>query len=197
MHLVHRQEGTAPYLSAVTGFPGVRLQVALLKRTPDDPHTLELLHYVSHPAEPTDRATNRPGNGHLCFRVDDLHTWYQHLSAQGVKFLSPPVPITAGINTGAYAVYLRDPDGFTIESEYRPQAGGLLSEAPSKGALETSFLIRFLLFADILLHTLQFEPYGGHRVAACPEVLTGEIPLFLLHSPRNSQGTLPFQKPYH
>jgi hypothetical protein len=32
-----------------------------------------------------------------------------------VKFLSAPVPITAGVNAGAYAVYLRDPDGFTIE----------------------------------------------------------------------------------
>jgi len=115
MHLMHRQEGTAPYLAAVTGFPAVRLQVALLKRTPDDPHTLELLQYVSHPAEPTDRATNRPGNGHLCFKVDDIQAWYQRLSAHGVQFISEPVPITAGINTGAYAVYLRDPDGFTIE----------------------------------------------------------------------------------
>src|SRR5262249_44766111 len=53
-------------------------------------------------------------------------------------------------------------------SEYRPQAGGLLRDAPSKGALETSFLIRFFLFADILLHTRQFEPHGGHRRAACP-----------------------------
>jgi hypothetical protein len=40
------------------------------------------------------------------------------------------------------------------ESEYRPQAGGLLSEAPSKGALETSFFIRLLLFPEVLSHTL-------------------------------------------
>jgi catechol 2,3-dioxygenase-like lactoylglutathione lyase family enzyme len=61
------------------------------------------------------RATNRPGNGHLCFKVDDIQAWYQRLSARGVRFISEPVPITAGINTGAYAVYLRDSDGFTIE----------------------------------------------------------------------------------
>jgi lactoylglutathione lyase len=115
MHLVHRQDTTAPYVGTVTGFPDVHLKVALLKITPDDPHTLELLQYASHPAEPTDRATNRPGNGHLCFRVDDIHAWYQRLSAHGIEFRSEPVQITAGVNEGAYAVYLRDPDGFTIE----------------------------------------------------------------------------------
>jgi catechol 2,3-dioxygenase-like lactoylglutathione lyase family enzyme len=119
MQLVHRQEGTAPYLATVTGFPGVRLQIAFLKISPDDPHVLELLQYVSHPAEPTDRATNRPGNGHLCFKVDDIHAGYRTLCAKGIPVISPPALITAGVNEGAYAVYLRDPDGFTIEL-YQP-----------------------------------------------------------------------------
>ena len=119
MQLIHRQEGTAPYLAAVTGFPEVRLQVAFLKAHPQDPHVLELLQYVTHPAEPTDRATNRPGNGHLCLKVDDILSWYRELSAKGVRFLSEPVRVTAGINEGAFAVYLRDPDGFTIEL-YQP-----------------------------------------------------------------------------
>lgn len=119
MHLAHRQEGTAPYLGVVTGFPGARLQIAFLKVTPDDSYALELLQYVSHPAEPTDRATNRPGNGHLCFTVDDIHEWHRKLSALGVELRSEPVRITAGVNEGAYAVYLRDPDGFTIEL-YQP-----------------------------------------------------------------------------
>lgn len=125
MQLVHRQEGTAPYLATVTGFPGVRLRMAFLKISPDDPHVLELLQYVSHAAEPTDRATNRPGNGHLCFKVDDLHEWHRTLTAKGVPVISPPALITAGVNEGAYAVYLRDPDGFTIEL-YQP--------APARGA---------------------------------------------------------------
>ena len=122
MTLVHRQEGTAPYLATVTGFPGVRLKMAFLKLSADDPHVLELLEYVSHPAEPTDRATNRPGNGHLCFKVDDIHAWYRSLTSKGVPTISEPVLITAGINRGAYAVYLRDPDGFTIEL-YQPAPG--------------------------------------------------------------------------
>jgi catechol 2,3-dioxygenase-like lactoylglutathione lyase family enzyme len=119
MELVHRQEGTAEYLAVVTGFPRVRLRMAFLKTSRDDPHVLELLEYVSHPAEPTDRATNRPGNGHLCFKVDDIHAWYRTLAAKGVTTISPPALITAGVNEGAFALYLRDPDGFTIEL-YQP-----------------------------------------------------------------------------
>jgi catechol 2,3-dioxygenase-like lactoylglutathione lyase family enzyme len=121
MQLVHRQEGTAPYLAAVTGFPNVRLQIAFLKVSNDNQHILELLQYVSHPAQPTDRATNRPGNGHLCLKVDDIHEWHRDLTARGVPLISEPVRITAGINEGAYAIYLRDPDGFTIEL-YQPAA---------------------------------------------------------------------------
>jgi catechol 2,3-dioxygenase-like lactoylglutathione lyase family enzyme len=119
MELVHRQEGTAEYLATVTGFPRVRLQIAFLKISRDDPQFLELLQYVSHPAEPTDRATNRPGNGHLCFKVDDIHAWYRTLIAKNVPTISAPALITAGVNEGAFAVYLRDPDGFTIEL-YQP-----------------------------------------------------------------------------
>lgn len=119
MQLMHRQEGTAPYLGTVTGFLGVRLQIAFLKITADDSHVLELLQYVTHATEPTDRATNRPGNAHLCFKVDDIHEWHQALTAKGITAISEPVRITAGINEGAYAVYLRDPDGFTIEL-YQP-----------------------------------------------------------------------------
>jgi catechol 2,3-dioxygenase-like lactoylglutathione lyase family enzyme len=112
--LHRRQTGTAPYLATITGFPGVRLEVALL-RTPDGHGMLELLQYVSHPAPATERETNRPGNAHVCFRVPDIHAACEELSRRGVRLLSPPAEITAGIHQGAYGVYLRDPDGFTIE----------------------------------------------------------------------------------
>ena len=116
MQVIHQRDTTEEYVSKVTGFANAFLKIALLKLSPDDSHTLELLEYVSHPGEPTDRATNRPGNGHLALRVDDLQAWYQRLSAAGVEFRSSaPVPVTTGINAGASAVYMRDPDGFTIE----------------------------------------------------------------------------------
>lgn len=116
MQLVMMRDTTEEYVSKVTGFPNAHIKIALLKIAPDDSHLLELLQYVSHPGETTDRATNRPGNGHLAIRVDDLQAWYQRLSAAGVEFRSSgPVPVSAGVNAGAQAVYMRDPDGFTIE----------------------------------------------------------------------------------
>jgi catechol 2,3-dioxygenase-like lactoylglutathione lyase family enzyme len=118
--LFRRQTGTAPYLGAITGFPGVKIEIALLK-TPDGHGMLELLQYVSHPAPATERETNRPGNGHLCFKVADIHEACAELRQRGARLISDPVEITAGVHAGAWGVYLRDPDGFTVEL-YQPPA---------------------------------------------------------------------------
>jgi catechol 2,3-dioxygenase-like lactoylglutathione lyase family enzyme len=126
MTLLRRQEGARPYLSAITGFPDVYLKTAFLKVSPESAHVLELLEYVSHPGEPTPRETNRPGNGHLCFVVEDIQALHARLSAAGVTFIAPPTEITSGINQGVVGCYLRDPDGFTIELMQLPArpAGG-------------------------------------------------------------------------
>jgi catechol 2,3-dioxygenase-like lactoylglutathione lyase family enzyme len=121
LELVRRQTGTADYLATITGFPGVRLEIALL-RSPDGGSLLELLQYVSHPAPATERETHRPGNGHLCFQVDDIHGACRELRQRGVELVSDPVEITAGLHRGGFGVYLRDPDGFTIEL-YQPPPG--------------------------------------------------------------------------
>jgi catechol 2,3-dioxygenase-like lactoylglutathione lyase family enzyme len=121
LQLVKRQTGTAPYLATVTGFEGVRLEIALLQPV-DGGSMLELLQYVSHPAPPTDRATNRPGNGHLCFKVADLRSACAELRRRGVTLISEPAEITAGAHAGGLAVYLRDPDGFTVELYQGPAA---------------------------------------------------------------------------
>ena len=123
MTLYKRQQGTAEYLAAITGFPGVRLEVALL-RAPDGHGMLELLQYVSHPAPATERETNRPGNAHLCFAVSDIHEACEELRRRGVRLVSPPAEITAGVHRGGYGVYVRDPDGFTIELFQPPAARG-------------------------------------------------------------------------
>jgi catechol 2,3-dioxygenase-like lactoylglutathione lyase family enzyme len=118
MRLVRRQQGTAAYLAIVTGFPDVRLEVALLEPSGGG-SLLELLQYVSHPAPPTERETNRPGNAHLCFKVSDIDAACADLRRRGVRLVSEPVAITAGLHRGGLGVYLRDPDGFTIEL-YQP-----------------------------------------------------------------------------
>jgi catechol 2,3-dioxygenase-like lactoylglutathione lyase family enzyme len=118
--LYRRFTGTAQYLATITGFPGVKLEIALL-RTPDGQGMLELLQYVSHPAPATERETNRPGNGHVAFKVSDIDAACQELRRRGVRLVSDPAEITAGVHTGGRAVYLRDPDGFTLEL-YQPPA---------------------------------------------------------------------------
>ena len=133
LKLVKRWTGTAPYLAAVTGFEGVRLEIALLQSA-DGGSMLELLQYVSHPAEPTDRATNRPGNAHLCFRVDDIQAACAELSHHGVRLISPPTEITAGAHRGGWAVYLRDPDGFTVELYQGPSVSPADAVTAASGA---------------------------------------------------------------
>ena len=34
---------------------------------------------------------------------------------EGVRFVSEPVPVTQGPNTGGFVVYIEDPDGNTLE----------------------------------------------------------------------------------
>jgi catechol 2,3-dioxygenase-like lactoylglutathione lyase family enzyme len=133
LRLVKRQTGTAPYLATVTGFEGVRLEVAHLQPAAGG-SMLELLQYVSHPAPPTDRATNRPGNGHLCFKVDDLRGACAELRRQGVTLVSEPTEITSGAHAGGWAVYLRDPDGFTVELYQGPSAIPAGAGAAASGA---------------------------------------------------------------
>jgi catechol 2,3-dioxygenase-like lactoylglutathione lyase family enzyme len=98
----------------VTGHPGARFRIVVLQ-LPGESHILELIQYTVGQGEPLRPETNRPGAGHVCFLVDDLPAAYERLRACGVRFVSPPVLITQGVNRGGYAVYMHDPDGATIE----------------------------------------------------------------------------------
>lgn len=69
-------------------------------------------------------APNTPGHMHLCFKVDDLPAAYEELLAAGVRFISPPVLVTAGINAGGYGVYAFDPSDNQIEIFQPPAAAG-------------------------------------------------------------------------
>ncbi|MBI3973150.1 MAG: VOC family protein [Chloroflexi bacterium] len=112
----------ADYPARVTGFLGATFRIVFLQLAPGG-HILELIQYKTRAGEPLPLATNRPGCGHICFLVDDLPAVYERLhKQQGVTFVSAPVPITQGANRGGYAVYLRDPDGITVELLQRPRS---------------------------------------------------------------------------
>jgi catechol 2,3-dioxygenase-like lactoylglutathione lyase family enzyme len=115
LHLIRRRSADADYLGRQTGYQGVRLEAASFQLSAAGELRLELVQYVTHAGGPADTATNRAGNTHICFQVDDIQRAYDALRAQGVQFRSAPVAITSGPNQGGYGVYLSDPDDYTIE----------------------------------------------------------------------------------
>jgi catechol 2,3-dioxygenase-like lactoylglutathione lyase family enzyme len=79
---------------------------------------LELVRYLGEPAERA-RPNSRVGAAHLCFAVSDLQDSYEELREDGVPFLSPP----RTDQLGTVWVYMRDPDGNTVELIQDPPRG--------------------------------------------------------------------------
>jgi len=115
MTVVRRRRIQEDYVSQQTGFDGVTLDAASLHIRAGVSPSIEIVQYVSHAGEPAVPSTNRPGTSHLCLTTDDLRAAHRTLSAQGVRFKSDPVHITAGPNTGGLVAYFLDPDGYTLE----------------------------------------------------------------------------------
>jgi catechol 2,3-dioxygenase-like lactoylglutathione lyase family enzyme len=125
MEVIAQQEKQGGYLAAIVGYPDAHVRMAHL-RVPGADHVLELFQYLapqgSTPAriEPCD-----VGTAHLCFVVDDLPEVHRRLVEAGVDtFVSPPIEVDTGINTGGYGVYLRDPDGIVLEIFQPPARPG-------------------------------------------------------------------------
>lgn len=115
MEVLVDQTPDADYLSQIVGYPGLRLHTVFLC-VPGQPNCrLELNEYLNNQGPAGDLSTNRVGSAHLAFVVDDIQSFYEQMTARGVRFTSPPVPITAGANKGAYAAYFVDPDGIPLE----------------------------------------------------------------------------------
>lgn len=117
--LRHRQEQANEYTSTFIGYPDASLRVAQFQ-LPDGPHTvsghiLELVEYLHPRGEQIEPGTNNIGMGHLAFETDDIDELLTRVRAKGGKTVSEPVDIVAGINKGGRTVYVRDPDGITLE----------------------------------------------------------------------------------
>ncbi|MGI5160608.1 VOC family protein [Microbispora sp. CA-102843] len=117
--LVHRQDQDNDYTRRLVGYPDAVLRIAQLA-VPGQPrgvstHDLELVEYVHPRGEARDPARHLPGAAHLALTVEDALAEHARLSAAGVRFVSPPNAITAGINAGGYACYFLDPDDITLE----------------------------------------------------------------------------------
>ena len=120
--VIATQEKEGGYLAAIVGHPDAHVRMAHL-RVRGGEHVVELFEYVTPAGSTADVAPPNVGASHLCFVVDDLPGLYERLRERGVEsFVSPPVEVDTGINRGGYALYLKDPDGITVEL-FQPPAG--------------------------------------------------------------------------
>ena len=129
LEVIATQEKEAGYLAAIVGYPDAHVRMAHL-RVAGSEHVVELFEYLAPAgARPGSLEPRDVGTSHLCLLVDDLPSLYRRLREAGVDtFVSPPVEVDTGINTGGYALYLRDPDGIPVELFQPPR------RAPENGS---------------------------------------------------------------
>ena len=100
-------------IEQVTGVDGGDVIIAYI-RGPG--HSLELIEYTG----PPERGAVRPrpcdvGFAHVAYDVDDIEAAVETAAAFDVRPIRAIAVVDDGPNRGNKAVYLRDPDGITIE----------------------------------------------------------------------------------
>ena len=126
----HRAHQKGDLAEQITGVAGAEILIAVVKAPG---HKIELLEYRA----PTNRKKldARPcdvGFAHVALTVDDLDAVVEKIAGAGWRAAGNPQTLTAGPNAGKRVVYVRDPDGTTIELMQMPPKGG--SSAPSLDA---------------------------------------------------------------
>ena len=112
--LSHTAHQTGETAKEITGVAGAEIKLAVVKAP--DGHKIELLEYLA-PAD-RKRANLQPcdvGSVHVALLVDDLDAVLAQITASGWEAAGKPQTLTAGPNAGKRVVYVRDPDGITIE----------------------------------------------------------------------------------
>jgi catechol 2,3-dioxygenase-like lactoylglutathione lyase family enzyme len=114
-----RRVADAPFLADLVGYRGAVLEIAWL----DLPGVLalELVRYESPIETPLAAGSAHPGSVHLCIGVTDLASALERAITAGATLASEtPVEIPGGPNQGAKHVYIRDPDGMSVELRQPP-----------------------------------------------------------------------------
>ena len=120
--LSHRAHHTGDLASEVTGVAGAEISLAVLKGYG---HKIELLEY--HAPADRKRVALRPcdiGSAHVALILENLDAVLSEIEASGWKAAGEPQTLKTGPNAGKRVVYVRDPDGITIE---------LMQPPPDKG----------------------------------------------------------------
>ena len=116
----HRAHQTREMASEITGVACAEIKLAVVKAPGG--HKIELLEYLG----PPDRkhANLRPsdiGSVHVALTVDKLDAILEKIAASGWKAAGKPQTLKTGPNAGKRVVYVRDPDGTTIEFMQMPK----------------------------------------------------------------------------
>lgn len=111
--LSHRTHQTGELASEITGVPGAEISLAVLKGYG---HKIELLEYLAPPdRKHVDFRPCDVGSVHVALTVDNLNAVLSAIAASGWKAAGKPQTLKTGPNAGKRVVYVRDPDGITIE----------------------------------------------------------------------------------
>jgi catechol 2,3-dioxygenase-like lactoylglutathione lyase family enzyme len=112
--LSHTAHQTGELAAKITGVAGAEISLAVLKTSTG--HKIELLEYLA----PAERRNFKPrpcdlGSAHIALIVDDLDAILSAIAPFGWNAAGKPQTLTVGPNAGKRVVYVRDPDGTTIE----------------------------------------------------------------------------------
>jgi glyoxylase I family protein len=118
--LSHRAHHTGELASEVTGVPGAEISIAVLKGYGNK---IELLEYLA----PKDRrhvdlSPCDVGSVHVAFTVKNLDSVLNTIAASGWRIAGKPQTLRSGPNAGKRVIYVRDPDGTTIEFMQSPDS---------------------------------------------------------------------------
>jgi len=98
----------------ITGVKGAELKLAVVKAPGG--HKIELLEYLAPPdRKRTDVRPCDVGHIHVALVVDDLDVVLERIVAASWKAAGKAQTLKTGPNAGKRVVYVRDPDGTTIE----------------------------------------------------------------------------------
>ena len=127
--LSHTAHQTGELAREITGGAGAELKLAVLKAPGG--HKIELLEYLA-PPDRTKHADLRPcdvGSVHVALTVNDLDAVLQRIAASSWKTAGKPQTLQSGPNAGKRVVYVRDPDGTTIEFMQPPAPKRLMVDS--------------------------------------------------------------------
>lgn len=120
--LSHRAHQKGELAEQITGVKEAEILIAVLKAPG---HKIELLEYRA-PSDREQKNDRRPcdlGAAHIALTVDNLDEVLAGMATAGWKAPGEPQTLTVGPNAGKRVIYVRDPDGTTIEFMQMPQQG--------------------------------------------------------------------------